>query len=509
MNSEIRFYWKLLVRRMPIMMVLFILCAAIGAGMAMTLPPKYQASARLLVEGAQIPGELAASTVQVQTGERLEIIRQRLLTRENLIGIADKFGVFADTERMSPDQVVQAMRGFVSIKTSSGRDRATLMTISFDAEDGVKASNVVNEFVTLVLQQDSERRQDTAEQTLDFFQEEVDRLSEELGLKSGVIVQFKEDNADALPENLNFRVARQSQLQDQIIAATRDRASLEEQRNRLTALGSIQANGATTLPPEQLALQAAQKELQSALTIYSETNPRVKLLKARVTQLEEAVNQLEETPEEQAAFVDPARKLYELQLAEIDQRVVLLDRQIERAQSETAVLRAAIERTPENAIQLDALQREYNIVESQYNGAVKNLAKAQTGERIEVLSRGERISVIEQATPPTQPTSPNRKLIAGGGVALGTALAVGFFVLLELFNRTIRRPVDLVKGLSIQPIATIPYLETARGKLRRRLLQVFVVLAIAIGIPIVLWALHTYYMPLDLLITKVMGRLGL
>ena len=81
-------------------------------------------------------------------------------------------------------------------------------------------------------------------------------------------------------------------------------------------------------------------------------------------------------------------------------------------------------------------------------------------------------------------------------------------MLLELLNRSVRRPIDLVRGLSIQPIATIPYLETAAGKKRRRIAQVALVISLAIGIPVALWAVHTYYMPLDLLTDKVFSRLG-
>ncbi len=69
MNSDIRFYWSLLLRRLPVMTVIFGICAAIGLGLALTLPPRYEASASLLVESPQIPDELAASTVQLPSQE--------------------------------------------------------------------------------------------------------------------------------------------------------------------------------------------------------------------------------------------------------------------------------------------------------------------------------------------------------------------------------------------------------------------------------------------------------
>ena len=504
MNSDLRFYRSLVFRRMPLMVTVFVLCSAIGVGLAMTLPPKYEASAQLLLESAQIQSvENSASG-----SEQFQIIERRVMTRANLIDIANKYQVFGAGARISPDEVVNSMRSRVNIRSRSGRDAATTMTISFSAEKPRQASNVVNEIVTLVLQLDSERRVGIAGQALEFFEDEVARLDQELAIRSASIVSFKERNKDALPDNLNYRVDRQGRLQDQIIALTRDRAALTEQRNRLLALGSEAIRGgAPRLSPAQQAVESAQEELRQALTVYSETNPRIRVLRARLAQLE-AQAAAEGGQSAGADEESPAQKLFNLQLAEIDTRMTFIDQQIGRAEVEIVELADAIERTPENAIRLESLERDYANTLGQYNEAVANLAAATNRERMETLSKGERITVIEQATPPSQPTSPNRRLIAGGGVALGTGLAVAAFFLLEILNRAVRRPGDIVRGLSIQPIATIPYLETAAGKTRRRLLQVAVVIALAIGIPAALWAVHTFYMPLDLLTSKVLARFG-
>ena len=48
MNSEIRFYLALAMRRLPVMMVLFLVGTGIGLGLALTLPPKFVADARSL-----------------------------------------------------------------------------------------------------------------------------------------------------------------------------------------------------------------------------------------------------------------------------------------------------------------------------------------------------------------------------------------------------------------------------------------------------------------------------
>jgi len=505
MTSDIRFYKSLFLKRLPMMVTIFVLCSAIGVGLAMMLPSRYVANATLLVESPQIPDELAASTVRTSPTERLQIIEQRLLTRANLIDIANEFSVFKGRGRMTPDEVVEEMRDLTEIRRTASRGGATFMTISFRATSPNLSANVANRFVTLVLNDDSERRQSLAEQTLEFFEESVSRLDQQLGLQSAAIVEFKDANKDALPENLDFRIDRLSRLQDQLIAAARDRAALTDQRSRMLVIG--QSSQRVQLSPAQQELNATREELRRALTVYSETNPRVRMLKARVEQLTETAST--EDLSEQDVVTDPSEALFALEMAGIERRVEFLDQQEIRITAEVEELRDAINRTPENAIRLESLEREYQNTLNQYNGAVGNLARAQTGERIEVLSKGERISVIEQATAPSEPNSPNRPVIAGGGVALGMVLAVGVFLLLELTNRAIRRPADLVNGLSIQPIATIPFLETSGGKARRRALQTILIAGLAIGIPIALWAVHTFYLPLDLLVDRALGRLGL
>ena len=128
---------------------------------------------------------------------------------------------------------------------------------------------------------------------------------------------------------------------------------------------------------------------------------------------------------------------------------------------------------------------------------------------VETAAKGERVVLIEQAAIPQRPNSPNRKLIAGGGVFAGSGLAAVFFVLTELVNSAIRRPGDLVKGLGVQPLATIPFIEEASVRRRRRILKILFILFVLTAIPFGLWSLHTYYLPLDLLFERVLERVGI
>ena len=144
----------------------------------------------------------------------------------------------------------------------------------------------------------------------------------------------------------------------------------------------------------------------------------------------------------------------------------------------------------------------------QYNSAVDRLAKASIGERIEFMARGQRISVIDPPAVPNQPSKPKRVLIAAGGSIFGVMAGLALIVLMELMNRAVRRPEDLVAAFGISPLATIPYIQTRREMLVRRGKKLLLLLLILVGVPAAVYAVHVYYQPLDLIAERIMNKLG-
>ena len=277
------------------------------------------------------------------------------------------------------------------------------------------------------------------------------------------------------------------------------------------ATGEIAAP--TTMPAsaDQQLLQQLESELASALLVFSAENPQVQLLQRRIDQLRSRVEAdlaagstagNDGVPRDGASVLD-------VQLVQIDTQIEALEAAITSAQAEIAGLEDAIARTPLNAITLRSLERDYENVRRQYDRVVASLAEARTGERIEVTARGQRISVIEAANVPRSPSSPNRPQIIAMGVGAGLGLAAALFVLLELLNRSIRRPAELTARLGITPLSTIPYIESLARRRTRQVLQIAVILVVLVGVPAALWSVDQYYMPLDRLADRVLDRLGL
>lgn len=508
--TSLKFYWSIFLRRLPYFLIVATVLGTASVIVAMSMPPSYVSQMKLIVESPQIPDELAASTARTPAQEQLQIVEQRLLTRANLLDIAHRLEVFEDKDEMAPDRIVQAMQSRTTVRSTSGRNEAALMTITFEAPTGAKAAGVLNEYLTLIQEEDVQSRTGRATQTLEFFEQEVARLNEELAERSARILAFKTEHADALPESLEYRLNQQTLVQERLAQLQREVVGLEEQRERLVQVfestGQVGGLGGPALTPEQQQLEALRSELNNALAIYSETNPRVKVLKARIAQVEEIVNS-QPVPEKNQQST--GNSLLDVQLAEIATRQNILEEQKTSTAKQLETLNDTIARTPTNAIRLDELELEYQNIQLQYNTAVDRLSRASTGERIEVLARGQRISVIEPPAVPSNPSKPNRKLIAGGGGFVGILAGLGLVALLEFLNRSIRRPEDLVSRLGITPLATIPYIPTTGETMRRSAFRTIRLLVILLGIPTALYAIHIYYQPLDFLAERVMNRIGI
>ena len=339
-------------------------------------------------------------------------------------------------------------------------------------------------------------------------------LGLQLDQLSSRILAFKEQNKDALPDTLSFRLTQQTGLQDRITTEDRNVGSLKEERARLIAIfnttGQIDAaNSAAAQTPEAKQLALLQGQLQQALAVYSDDNPKIKMLRAQIAQQETIVKAQVPTIASSNAPAGSPASMLDVQLASIDARIAQAETAREQLSEQLKILTDTIDRTPANQIALDALNRDLMNIQSQYNNAVAKQSQAAAADRIEALSKGEKVAVIEGASVPDRPLKPKRLLIAAGGIVGGIFLGLGTILLIELLNRSVRRPKDLVKAFGITPIATVPYIRTPHETVARRSMFLALLGLAVIGIPALIYAVHIYYLPLDVLLATVAAKIGI
>ncbi len=524
---DIGYYTGIFLRRLPWVILFTAVGSAIGLALALALPPSYQSEAELVVESQQIPDDMAASTVRTGEIEALQIIRQRILTRNNLLEMANRFDIYDGEDDLTADEKVEDLRDRVTMVTEGsdnprGSSEATIVHVAFRAETASLSAEVANELVTKILQENEQMRRTAANQTLEFFDQEVADLQQSLSEVSSEILEFKESNLEALPDSLEFRRSRQAALQERLVQLERERTALTDRRERLTTMfeqtGEVTLSGTPgadqRLSPRQQRLQDLEDEYTRLSGVLSDSNPRLGALQSQIDSLRETIarNAAEAETDGEEGGDSPAQNrqatLFDMQIADIEAQIDYIEDQRETIQAQMQDLEQSIAATPSNTVTLEALERERDNLQTQYNQAVANRADAEQGSLIESLSRGRRITVVEQAVPPDSPTDPNRPVIAAAGFGGGLMLGLAVVVLLELLNSAVRRPADIRNALGVDVLATIPYLESPTDVRRRRGRLGLVVLALAILIPAGVWYVDREIRPLQPLVGDLVARIN-
>ncbi|MBZ6079387.1 GumC family protein [Microvirga puerhi] len=463
---DIRFYASLFLRKIHYFLAIVVLISGMGIAVAHLLPPTYQANARILVESPQISTDLVRPVVPDEIFKQLQTIELQMMTRANLLALADRLGLYKDIPNASESDIADDIRSRMSIEqiqfdVPRGRDAALAFNISYKARDPVIAADIVNEFARILLRKNAEMRTGQAGETLQFFQQETEKLSTRLAQIESEISSFKKENRDALPEGTSFRSNQQLTLQERLMQLSREETSLHDGRMRLLQMyaSTGRVANADAMTPEERTLEQLRKVLVEQRTIYSETSPAISALQSQIASLDRTVKDMG-AGDIDASGGKPLPPELNIQLADMDRRLALIADEKPTIEHKLAELNRSIAATPANEATLNSLDRQRQSIQSQYNAAASRLADASTGDRIEQRSKGERLSVLDFATPPQHPVGPKRFAIALGSVVASLILGLGLIVVLEFLNKTVRRPAELLTSLEIEPLETIPYISS-------------------------------------------------
>jgi uncharacterized protein involved in exopolysaccharide biosynthesis len=208
------YIWDVVKRRWLLFVLPFVLVLAAGLVVLRILPAVYLSEGRILVESQLIPTELVKPTVTALANERIQTIEQRIMTRDKLLGIANKFKLFSGRQAdATATDMLDFMRERTQIRPadlkipSSRANRQTIaFTVGFEHENPQTAMRVANEFVTMILDEDLRTRTAYAAETTRFLEREVRRLESEL---NSVDTQIAEAKAKQLRNPMDDLQARQ------------------------------------------------------------------------------------------------------------------------------------------------------------------------------------------------------------------------------------------------------------------------------------------------------------
>ena len=302
---DIQFIKLFIKRRKKGFIIAFLISFMLGVSIALALPPIYTSLATIRIEDQEIPTRFVQPTITEYAEERIEKIKQQILTREKILEIIEKFDLYPNLrEKESPSKLVKKMRKDIQLKTIAARWKqfsasaaATVaFTLSFDSKDPVKAQKVADTLSNLYLEEDIKTRAKRVSGTTDFLKSDQRRLEIKILEQEKKISEFKRDHLRELPSDRSYNLQAITRLENELDKADTRMQLLQERRALLEAkLSLVEPLTPILVDGKDLAINPGERlkrlrlELASMQAIYSEKHPNIKKKKKEIVKLEQQV----------------------------------------------------------------------------------------------------------------------------------------------------------------------------------------------------------------------------
>jgi uncharacterized protein involved in exopolysaccharide biosynthesis len=427
----------------------FAVCVLSATVAAFALPTLYRSSATLLIESQQLPNEVAQAPGAGAIEQRIAKIREKVLSRGDLIALIEQFDLYSSERRSKPlskiiDKMkkattVGALQGDIGDATGGGQQSNVIaLDMSFDYPDPVKAQEVLQSYVSSFLKMDSDVVEDQATLTVRFLEDQAQKLQNQIQQVESQITTLKAQNGAALVQSGVPAMLDTGSYSAQII-------DLQNQNRQLMVQRQRSGSRDTKLADAEAALAAAQ-------AVYSDTHPDVVAARERVKALR-AVPQVDTG---EGAAIDA-------QIRANNEAISTLRGQRDAAVSRANAVTAGQARAPAILEQAAQLEDRANGLRDQYKDVAANLMKAQNSARMAGEQRAERLSLVEPASLPDHPNWPNRPLMVAAGTIAGLFLGLLAVLLMELLKGPVRSPVQ-IEGLGLPVIGIVPIFDKPRPK---------------------------------------------
>ncbi|MCA0995294.1 GumC family protein [Alloyangia pacifica] len=272
-------------RRFGLIFLVFVLGTGISVFFALNQPKLYEATAVVQIEDAQVaPTTTNPATVSEDASRRVQLIEQRIMSRDNLVRIMEKHNLFSNIPNMTVNERVFNMRKAATIEEIQSGNPAygqprmpSGLMITVRLDDPQKAADLANELMQSVIDQSRNRSETRARDALAFFEAEEARVETQIEAMDARIADFKQKNSEALPSGL-------AAMRDQLATLEDNKLDLDRDIVALDANSLRQREDVLT---RQLALLQEQKQLITARIASLEDTIR------RAPEVERTLNGLE------------------------------------------------------------------------------------------------------------------------------------------------------------------------------------------------------------------------
>ncbi len=376
----------------------------------------------------------------------------------------------ADSGPKSQEHLAGLLGGSISAEQVQGVD---IMTISAQSPSAYEAALIANvsaiqyQKINLAISRDKltkvreflEKQSEEKRAELKIAEDSLRRFQEQGGIISmdiqstGLINQLSQLDAQRQATKIELMTSDEVLKQYKYFLRKQDPKLVDYLENQTSQayISALQTQIAELQVNRDLALSAKSGTI--------DITPKVKEYEERIADLQQKLNTAISNIKADGFSGNPER------VRELAQRTVeeeirnnTLNVRLEQLDAAIKKYEAEMRRLPSTTTALSQYQRERESIQQLYLLINERFQEAMINE----LSQSGNVIIIDPARVPDGPSKPNRRMMILFGLLLGPAIAIGFVLIRDFFDDTIKTPEDIEKN-NINFLSWVPQLK-ANGK---------------------------------------------
>jgi polysaccharide biosynthesis transport protein len=473
----------LLVRRIWLIAAVFIAFAGISVVASRIIPNAYVSETMILIQQREVPTDFVKDLISGSTDQRLTAIEQAILSRTNLLKIADQFeSSMIHYRGLNDERKVDRMRKQIGIEFPSEKLRGvyapiTQVRISFRDQNPELAQKIASRLASLFIEQDSRTREDQVFGTTEFLTGELNKISDQLLQSDTKLKELKERYRYELPDQkeTNLRTLDRLQLQRTANTEALDRQiamqlNLERQLSETPQSLSKESilRGETIAArkpnPQVDVYRKKEQEYKDLLAKATEKHPDVIRMRTELESLRKDIPSEDFIPSDQPSSpktqtsteVNPVYQNLLGQARMVKTEIEIREREKKSIDNEIAKYSLRVQNAPRVDQEIAVTVRINSELQKQADELKGKLSQAKLSESLESKQKGAQFTIVDPASFPMEPAPPSRTMIFLYGLGISLAAGIGIGVLLDLLNRQVYTAAELERLLKSPVLVEIP-----------------------------------------------------
>lgn len=419
--------------------------AAVGAFVVLSVPDKYEASARIFVDTQSILKPLMSGlAVQPNVEQQVMMLSRTLITRPNvekLIRMADLD--LKSQSKAEQDALIESLMKTLEIK-NVGRDN--LYLLSYRDTSPERAKRVVQSLVSIFVESSLGNTRQDSDTARKFIDEQIKTYVLKLEEAETRLKEFKIRNIETQTEDGKDMAGQFGAVSGQLSQArlelreaenARDAARRQLDAEKASSSRSLLSDSPATISTPEIdgRIDVQRRSLDALLQRFTEQHPDVVNGRRLIKELEAL--KLKEVQElRKTALANPAaasgnslayQEISRL-LATAEVQVASLRARVGEYESRLSRARERMKTAPQIEAEYAQLNRDYEINKKNYNDLVSRRESATMSGELDSASGVADFRLIDPPRASPKPVAPNRLLLMPLALlaALGAGLGVTF-----------------------------------------------------------------------------------